>query len=119
VSALLSYLSLHAALTIYGLHVRLLCHEAAAYVGVVRDGDLEVLLAAGQVIALLAFLGVLQGVEGTGRQGGDGLRSDQHACVLDDEDHLTATAGLVRADVAARGGSDREGKRARGDAVEP
>jgi hypothetical protein len=42
----------------------------------------------GQVGALHAGLGVLQGVEVTGGQGRDGLGTDHHAGLLDDLEHL-------------------------------
>ena len=69
---------------------RLLRHQRAAHVGVVGDRDARRGLVArlGQVGALDAGLGVVEGVEVAGRQGGDGLGADHHPGVLDDLEHL-------------------------------
>ena len=72
------------------LGVRLLRHQRAADVGVVGDGDPRRGLVGGlgQVGALHPLLGVLEGVEVAGREGGDRLGADHHPGVLDDQEHL-------------------------------
>ena len=72
------------------LGVRLLHREAAAHVGVVRDGDARRGLVGHlrQVGALDALLGVVERVEVAGGQGGDGLGAHHHSSVLDDVEHL-------------------------------
>ena len=65
-------------------------HQRAAHVGVVGDGDARRGLVGrlGQVGALHALLGVVEGVEVAGREGGDRLGADHHPGVLDDVEHL-------------------------------
>ena len=74
----------------HALRVGLLQHQAAADVRVGGDGDAGSALVhhLGEVRALDALLGVLQGVEVAGAQRRDGLRADHHPGVLDDLEHL-------------------------------
>ena len=87
------------------LGVCLLGHQRTTHVGVVGDGDARGGLVGhlGEVGTLDALLGVVEGVEVTGRQGGDGLGAHHHAGMLDDLEHLR-DALVDLADEPALGG---------------
>ena len=89
----------------HALGVGLLQHQAATDIRVRGDRDAWGLLVhhLGQVSALHAALGVLQGVQVAGGQGGDGLRADHHARVLDDLEHLGDAVVHVADEPALRG----------------
>ena len=86
----------------HALGVRLLQHEAAAHVGMVRDGHARCRLVGhlGQVGTLHAGLGVVERVEVAGRQRRDRLRADHHARVLDHLEHLRDAVVHVTDEVA-------------------
>jgi hypothetical protein len=86
--------------------VGLLLHQHPAHVRVLDDLDLGggLVRHLGHVGALLADLGVLEGVEVAGRQRRHGLGADHHARVLDDQEHLADAVVHVTDEVAdARG----------------